>query len=312
MVAAIDFAVRDFAGGSQLGSVAGEGQGNFIQVGSGDGISLNLSKASIIGYEQQGNDLVIQLSDGRSIVLSGYFDETAAGATKLYLSDNGTITEVLISNTGEGALFAEYGPVQGWDKWSPLDDLRFADADAIAGAVGASDEPAGMAALVPGLMGGAGGLGTAAAVVGGAAVIGGGGGGNGGGGGGSGGGGGGNGGGGGGNGGGGGGNGGGGTRRPPTVDDQDADPLTTNTTNPSITVTGTGEPGDRVKVTIGGVIEETTIRPNGTWSVSYPSDGLPGDGAHTATVVVIQPNGVTHNLTGPGFIIDMTPPLVAA
>ena len=35
MVAAIDFAVRDFAGSSQLGSVAGEGQGNFIQVGSG-------------------------------------------------------------------------------------------------------------------------------------------------------------------------------------------------------------------------------------------------------------------------------------
>ena len=178
MVAAIDFAVRDFAGGSQLGSVAGEAQGNFIQVGSGDSISLNLSRASIVGYEQQGSDLVIQLADGRSIVLSGYFDEAAAGQNKLYLSDNGTITEVLISNAGDGALFAEYGAVQGWDKWSPLDDLRFAGADGIAGAVGASDEPAGMAALVPGLMGGAGGLGTAAAVVGGAAVIGGGGGGS--------------------------------------------------------------------------------------------------------------------------------------
>jgi hypothetical protein len=324
MVAAIDFAVRDFAGGSQLGSVAGEGQGNFIQVGSGDSISLNLSRASIIGYEKQGNDLVIQLADGRSILLSGYFDEAAVGQNKLYLSDNGTITEVLISNTGDGALFAEYGAVQGWDKWSPLDDLRFADADGVAGAVGASDEPAGMAALVPGLMGGAGGLGAAAAVVGGAAVIGGGGGGS--------------------NGGGTGGDGGGDdndddddtggdddddndddtgdddddgdddgdddTRRPPTVDAQDADPLTTNTTNPSITVTGTGEPGDRVKVTIGGVIEETTIRPNGTWSVTYPSNGLPGDGSHSATVVVTQPNGVTHNLTGPGFIIDMTPPAV--
>lgn len=174
MVAAIDFAVRDLAGGSQLGSVAGEGQGNFIQVGSGDSISLNLSRASIIGYEKQGNDLVIQLADGRSIVLSGYFDEAAAGQNKLYLSDSGTITEVLISNTGDGALFAEYGAVQGWEKWSPLDDLRFADADGIANGVAASDEPAGMAALVPGLMGGAGGLGAAAAVVGGAAVIGGG------------------------------------------------------------------------------------------------------------------------------------------
>ena len=60
MVAAIDFAVRGLAGGSQLGSVAGEGQGNFIQVGAGDSISLNLSRASIIGYERQGSDLVIQ------------------------------------------------------------------------------------------------------------------------------------------------------------------------------------------------------------------------------------------------------------
>jgi hypothetical protein len=63
-------------------------------------------------------------------------------------------------------------------------------------------------------------------------------------------------------------------------------------------------------VTIGGVVEETTIRPNGTWSVTYPSNDLPGDGTHTAMVVVTQPNGVTHNLTGPGFVIDMTPPAV--
>ncbi|MBM3615722.1 MAG: BapA prefix-like domain-containing protein [Alphaproteobacteria bacterium] len=114
MVAAIDLAVRGLAGGSQLGSVAGEGQGNFIQVGAGDSISLNLSRASIIGYERQGGDLVIQLADGRSIVLSGYFDAAAAGENKLYLSDSGTITEVLISDSGDGALFAEYGAVQGW------------------------------------------------------------------------------------------------------------------------------------------------------------------------------------------------------
>lgn len=304
MVSAIDFAVRDVAGGSQRGTVAGEGQGNFIQVGSGDSVSLNLSRASVVGYEQQGGDLVVALSDGRKIVLSGYFDEAAGDVNHLYLSDNGTITEVIVSETGDGMLFADYGPVQGWDKWSPLDDLRFAEADAVSGGVIAADEPAGMAALVPGLLGGAGGLGAAAAVVGGAAVIGGGGSG-------------------GTSGGGGDGNdttgggdgndttdGGGGDsdRAPPTVDAQDADPLTTNTTDPQIAVTGTGEPGDSVKVTVGGVVKTTTITEDGTWSVLYPTTGLPQDGTHTAHVVVTEPGGKTHTLTGPSFVIDMTPP----
>ncbi|NEY91167.1 Ig-like domain-containing protein [Tabrizicola oligotrophica] len=282
MVAAIQFAVRDVAGGSQRGSVAGEGQSNFIQVGSGDSVSLNLSRASIVGYEQQGGDLIISLADGRKIVLSGYFNEAPGDVNHLYLSDNGTITEVIVSETGDGLLFADYGPMQGWEKWSPLDDLRFAEADGVAGGVVASDEPAGMAALIPGLLGGAGSLGTAAAVVGGAAVIGGG----------------------------GGGGSGDDGRAPPAVDAQDADPLTMNTDAPSITVTGTGEPGDTVEVTIGGVTETTTIAEDGTWTVTYPEDGLPGDGAHTTHVVVTEPDGTEHELTGPDFIIDMTPPEV--
>ena len=321
MVAAIEFAVRNVAGGSQRGSVAGEGQGNFIQVGSGDTVSLNLSRASVVQYEKQGGDLVVSLSDGRKIVLSGYFNEAAGDENHLYLSDNGTITEVIVTENGDGVLFADYGPLQGWEKWSPLDDLRFADADGVTGGVIAADEPAGMAALVPGLLGGAGGLGAAAAVAGGVAVIGGGG---------------------------GGGTSGGGNdttgggdgndttgggdgndttgggdgndttgggdgndRVDPTVDPQDPDPLTTNTKDPSITVTGTGEPGDHVVVTIGGVSETAVIGKDGTWSVTYPTDGLPGDGDHTAHVVVTEPNGTKHNLTGPEFIIDMTPPDVA-
>lgn len=59
MVSAINFAVRDFAGSRQLGAIAGEGQGNFIQVGAGDHISLNIAPRSILAYEQQGRDLVI-------------------------------------------------------------------------------------------------------------------------------------------------------------------------------------------------------------------------------------------------------------
>lgn len=284
MVSAIDFVARGLAGGSQHGNVAGEGQSNLIQVSSGDSISLNLSRASIVGYEQQGGDLVVKLADGRSIVLSGYFNEAPGDQNHLYLSDSDTITEVMLAESGDGMLFADYGPLQGWEKWSPLDDLRFASGDGVAGAVGAADEPAGMAGIFPGLLGG-GGLGGLAALVGGAAVVGGGGG--------------------------GGGSGGGSTRRPATVDPQDADPLTTNTVDPTITVTGTGEPGDTVTVEVGGETQTTTITPEGTWSVTYPSTGLPGDGTHAAEVTVTQPDGTSTELTGPEFVIDMTPPEVA-
>jgi large repetitive protein len=279
MVSAIDFAVRDVAGGSQKGTVAGEGQGNFIQVGSGDSVSLNLARGSIVGYEQRGGDLIVKLSDGRNIILSGYFNEAAGDENRLYLSDNETITEVILSETGDGMIYADYGPMQGYEKWSPLDDLKFASADPVTGGVGYSDEPAGMAALIPGLLGG-GGLGAAALLGGGAVLLG------------------------------GGGGGGGGGRRPPTVDPQDADPLTTNTNNPTITVTGTGQPGDAVSVVVGGQTQTTTIGTNGTWTVTYPSTGLPADGTHTAAVTVTPPGGTPISLTGPSFIIDMTPPPV--
>ncbi len=278
MVAAIEFAVRDFAGGTQHGNVAGDNQGNFIQVGSGDSVSLNLSRASVVGYEQQGQDLLIKLADGRSVVLSGYFNEAPGDVNHLYLSSDGQIVEVMVSETGDGVLFAEYGPVQGWDKWSPLDDLRFANADAVTEMAAASNEPAGMLPLVPGLLGGFGGWGAAAAVAGGAAVL----------------------------------TGGGGKgRKPPTVDPQTADPLTTNTVAPTIKVTGTGEPGDAVSVNVGGKIQTTTIGTDGKWSVTYPTTGLPADGTHVAQVVVTPPKGAVVNLTGPSFVIDMIPPAVS-
>lgn len=281
MVTAIKFAVRDIAGGSQRGTVAGEGQGNFIRVGSGDSVSLNISRSSIVAYEQQGGDLLVKLSDGRVITLAGYFNEAPGDQNHLYLSDSDMITEVIIQETGDGVLYADYGPVQGWEKWSPLDDMRFAQADPISGGMAVSDEAAGMAARTPGLLAGGGGLWAAAAIAGGAVIIGG-----------------------------GGGGGGGGGRVPPTVDPQTAAPLTTNTTNPQITVTGTGVAGDAVSVVVGGKTQTTTIGTDGKWSVTYPSTGLPGDGTHTAAVTVTPPGGTAIPLVGPAFVIDMTPPPV--
>lgn len=345
MTNAIGFAVRDSAGGTQMGTVAGEGQSNAIRVGSGESVSLNLGQASIVSYEKQGGDLLIKLTDGRVVLLNGYFD---GAANQLYLSTNGEIVEVMVSGSGEGVLFANYGAVESWGKWSPLDDLRFTSGDPVGSYAMAAEDPAGMAALVPGLLAGAGGLGTAAAVVGGAAVIG--------------------------ALGGGGGDSGDGDPAPvdptpvdptpvdptpvdptpvdptpadptpvdptpvdptpvdptpvdptpvdptpvdptpvratPTVDPQAAAPLTTNTVDPTIAVTGTGEPGDTVQVTIGTQTQTTTITTGGTWSTTFPSTGLPADGSYTASVVVTQPGGVTTSLTGPDFVIDMTPPAV--
>lgn len=284
MVAAIEFAVRNVAGGVQHGMVAGEGQSNFIQVGSGDSVSLNLSQSSIVAYERHGGDLVIKLIDGQSITLAGYFDPAAGAQNHLYLSSDGAITEVTLADSGDGLAYASYGPVSGWDKWSPLDDLRFTSSDQVALAPTAASEPAGMAPIVPGLLGLGGGLGTAAAIAGGAAVI-------------------------------GGFSGGGGgshsSRATPTVDAQPTTTVTTNTDDGSLHVSGTGEPGDSVTVQIGDKSQTTTIGTDGKWAVTFPETGLPADGSYTADVTVNTTTNQTIDLTGPKFVIDLTPPDVS-
>ncbi len=278
MVTAIDFAVRSVAGGTQNGAVAGDGMGNFIPVHSGDSVSLNLSRNSIVAYEQQGGDLLIKLTDGRTILLDGYFEKAAGDTNHLYLSTDGQIVEVFVDSTGDGVLFADYGPVQGWDKWSPLDDLRYTSADPVGEMAAASSEPAGMGPIIPGLLGGLGGVGTAGALAGGLALA---------------------------------GAGGGKGHKAPTVDDQPTTTNTTNTTNPHMNVTGTGQEGETVVVTIGGLTQTTTIGANSTWAVSFPSTSVPADGSYTASVVVTGSNGSSTTLTGPHFVIDMTPPPVS-
>ncbi len=128
MVSAIEFAVRDSAGGIQRGMVGSEAASNILRATPGDSISLNIARESVAGYDQVGSDLVVTLVDGHTIVISNYFADTNSG-NHLYLSAGGEISEVLISPSGNGPLYADYGPVEGWDKWSPLDDLHFATSD---------------------------------------------------------------------------------------------------------------------------------------------------------------------------------------
>ncbi len=283
MVKAIDFAVRNSAGGIVRGQVAGDGGSEFIQLGSGEAISLNLSRSSILAYERQGNDLVLKLTDGRGIVLSGFFDAAPGQDNRLYLSTNGEVTEVYLTDAGNGTMYASYGPADTWNKYSQLDELRFVEDNTLVANEAYSDDNVGMGAFVPGLLGlGGGGLGTAAAIIGGGAIIGG-------------------------VGGGGGGSGPG--RATPTVNDPDAtSELTTNTEDPKVIVSGTGEPGDTVVVTVGDKEQTTTIDEDGTWEVEFEGDDFPEDGTHEAEVVVTGPDFGPEELDGPTFVIDMTPP----
>ena len=109
MVQAIEFAVRNSAGGIVRGTVGGEGS-NFIQVGSGEQVSLNLARSSIVGYERQGSDLVVKLVDGGTVVLDGYYDVAPGSINRLYISADGGVTEVILQDGGaDGVLFVPYG-----------------------------------------------------------------------------------------------------------------------------------------------------------------------------------------------------------
>lgn len=299
MVKAIDFVVRDSAGAVVRGSVAGDGS-NFVQLGTGEEISLNLARQSVTAFQQRGSDLVITLVDGREIVLSGYFNLTGE-PNQLYLSQDGEVIPVEFSDAGNGHLMASYGSADGWDKFSTLDDLRFGNGDDLALAQGAvSDDPAGMAAFVPGLLG----LGGGAAALAGLGVLGavaGGGGGGGSSSGGN-----------GGNGNGGGDNGGTPARAQPTVDEPESKHVvTTNTDDKTLEVSGTGEPGDTVTVIIGDKEQETVIGGDGKWQVEFDETELPADGSYETEVVVKQPDGTETTLDGPTFVLDLTPPDVA-
>ncbi|MDO8983400.1 Ig-like domain-containing protein [Cypionkella sp.] len=253
MEKAIDFAVRSVAGSAQHGSFAGDSQGNVIQVGSGDSVSLNLSRASVVGYEQQGGDLLVKLSDDRSILLSNYFAENAGDVNHLYLSSDGEITEVIVHEGQGGVLAADYGPVSGWDKWSPLDDMRFTKADSISDVAMVSNEPAGMAPFVPGLLG-LGGFGAIAAGAGAIAVI-------------------------------TGGGGGGGTpdTTPPAMAVTEGTKSVNHVENGvdyvnGVVIAGTSEPGAKIDVLLNGHTQTTTVDNTGHWTVTFPTTEVdPGE-----------------------------------
>ena len=285
MSSAIDFAVRTAAGGTTYGHVAAPGESSFIQSGLGDKLSLNISPQSVIGYTRDGNDLVIELVDGRTITVADWFDAPAETPNRLYLSTDGMVTEVALADAGNGQLAPSFALAVGGEKWSPLDDLRFGDGDPVVTLAGTGqDDPAGMGIFAPALLGlGGAGAAAGAALIGGGLLLGGG----------------------------GGGGGGGGSNPTRSIDGTGTTTtITTNTAQPAIEVTGTGIPGESVVVTIGTRSETVTVQPDGTWTAGFSGATLPPDGNHTVTAT-FGSGSTTATLTGGAYVIDMTPPNVA-
>lgn len=297
---AINFVIRTPMGGTQSGVVSGEVGSNTVFMQSNEEISLHLARHQVSGYQRDGGDLIITLVDGRQITLSGYFNAEGEAENRLFISSDGTITEVNLLQSGENEYFAQYGTQESWGKWSPDEQMVFYDeaapvAVADAPVAAYEDETVSMlgagAILAPILSGGGGGgaAAVAAGLVGGAAIIGGGS---------------------------GGGSGGGGgstsSKAPATV--ANANGTVTiggdgvEEKDEVVTITGTGEPGASVEVNINGNTETTTVDKDGNWTVDFVGPTYPGDGNHEVDVTVTDPDGEVTELTGPDVVIDTTPP----
>ena len=285
---AIDFVVRTSMGAVERDVIPNGDASTTIFVGSGKELSLNLGQDDMRGYSRDGNDLHLTLADGRVIILQQFFTTDGEAVSRLFISADGSLNEVSFTEGSNGVLFANYGQTEVWGKWSPSDELIFVDRPDVmvaeAAAVGVNDNDVSMLGL--GLLGGGGllGVGGAAAAVAGAAVI-------------------------------AGGTGGENTtpsRVIPTVDDPEATVVIGgDEADETVTVTGTGEPGSEVVVTIGDQTETTTTDDDGTWEVVFDGETFPDDGVHDVEVVVTDPDGTVTELDGPDVNIDTTPPATA-
>lgn len=291
---AINFVVRTRTGAIERGVVGADDQGYLIDAAGGREISLNLHRTDLRSYDRAGNDLQITLADGRVIILEDYFGSEAS--SRLFLSTEGVLSEVAFAEGDGGALFAQYGDVAAWGKWSPDDALIFFDrAEVVATDMVVAEDEGGVSMLAAGLLASGGmlpWLAGGAAVATGAAVLGGEG-----------------------DGGGGGGlvgsGGDSGDPKGPTVNDGEfkigGDGLTDE--DRTVLVSGTANQGDTVVVVIGDKTQTTTTGTDGTWEVIFTGPNFPNDGTYTADVTVI--GDTETKLTGPDIIIDTTPPPLA-
>ena len=269
---AIEYVVRDSAGAVDRGVIPANAETSKIVLESGREVSLNLRRGDLKEYQRDGDDLIVELADGRVIVLENYFNDVGE-VNRLFLSAEGYLNEVAFVETADGALFGQYGPTQEWGKWSPSDDLIFLGGTDVAGAPGDED----VSMLAAGLIGSPFALGGVAAGVAGVALV--------------------------------GGDDSDGTKAP-YVDGAD-DSFSIGGDGPDahvIEVTGGGSPKDSVAVTVGDTTLTTVIGEDGTFGVTFEGDDFPADGNYDASVVVTDDKGEETPLDGPTYVIDTTPP----
>jgi hypothetical protein len=309
----LSYAIRGTDGVVVRGEAADD-TGNIVSLGQAKDVSLNLTPDDIAGYLRQGDDLVIHLATGEAITLENYFLTVDGEDRALFISKNGAFQQVTLGEPVVDQYFVQYEPLSTIEKWSAYEQLTFLDLERVEPVVAPLVAP--VAGLAPGLLG-LGGAAVAASAIsngdddGGNGSTDGGDGGNG-------------------DGGTGGddggnsdgGNGGGGIIVPPvggstgsntiipTVDDPDVARIVGGREDSSVTISGTGESGSRVNVTIGPETQTTTIGDDGRFSVTFPPAALPDDGVYNATVVVDAPDATVYNLAGPSVDIDTTPPEV--
>ncbi|NBR90448.1 MAG: hypothetical protein EBS68_11130, partial [Rhodobacteraceae bacterium] len=78
--------------------------------------------------------------------------------------------------------------------------------------------------------------------------------------------------------------------------------------DPTITITGTAQPGSTVTVVIGGETVVTTATSGGTWTTTFTGTDFPVDGEYDVAVKVVETNGTTTDLDGPHIVIDTVAP----
>ena len=281
---AIDFVVRGSAGGLQRGTVSTDAENQVIVAGTGQEISINARQSDFASQIRSGDQLVITLADGRTITIDNFFNESGE-ANRLFVSADGYLNEVSFVDSGQGNLYAQYGPTAEWGKWSPSDELIFLGNSEVAGVpLAAGGEQVSMLGAAA-LLGGGGLLSNGAAIaagIGGAAVVGslaGG--------------------------------GGGGDSGPiaPFVNDSDANVVIGgDDQEETITITGGGNPGDTVVVTVGDEAIETVIDENGEFIAVFEGEDFPVDGVYDSSVTVTNEEGEVVELTGPSYEIDTLAP----
>ena len=283
-MSAINFVVRDVAGNISRGTVAGEGVPSSLIVGAGADVSLNLTQGQIISYTRQGQALEVTLVDGRVIVIEGYFTSDGVSENQLFLSSDGYLTEVDLTQGAGADYYANYLQADSAGKFAVNDDLYFMRSSDVmlADAYVPADDEVGMLGAMAPLFG----WGGAAAAAGAATVIG------------------------------TGGGGGGGPVVPEvavTSGTQEGDRHVVNEEDHAdgVDIGGTGTPGAIVDVTIGGVTETTTVGEDGAWGVTFESnDVATGEYSTDVDVTVTNDGGstsVTHTLVVDTVIgVDMS------